>query len=74
VPDNKTVTHRYPEFGEFRDMPEEFATDFMVGLIKGACQLSIKLFLDRPHERMAIDAAKFNQRLEAKRTCTAKPV
>lgn len=51
VPDNKTVRNLYPEFAEFREMPEVFATGFMVGLIEGACQLAIKPYLDWPREQ-----------------------
>jgi fluoroacetyl-CoA thioesterase len=121
VPDSKTVPRLYPEFAEFQDMPEVFATGFLVGLMEGACQLAIKPCLDWPaeqsvgthvnfshlaatppgltitvdceviavegrkvtfrarahdghdlisegtHERMVIDAARFNQKLAAKR-------
>jgi fluoroacetyl-CoA thioesterase len=121
VPDSKTVPRRYPEFAEFQDMPEVFATGFLVGLMEGACQLAIKPCLDWPaeqsvgthvnfshlaatppgltitvdceviavegrkvtfrarahdghdlisegtHERMVIDAARFNQKLAIKR-------
>ena len=37
VPVEKTVPNIYPEFAEFREMPEVFATGFMVSLIEGAC-------------------------------------
>lgn len=121
VPDSKTVPRLYPEFAEFQDMPEVFATGFLVGLMEGACQLAIKPCLDWPaeqsvgthvnfshlaatppgltitvdceviavegrkvtfrarahdghdlisegtHERVVIDAARFNQKLAAKR-------
>jgi fluoroacetyl-CoA thioesterase len=121
VPASKTVPRLYPEFAEFQQMPEVFATGFLVGLIEGACQLAIKPYLDWPaeqsvgthvdfshlaatppgltitvdcevvavdgrrvtfrarahdgrdlisegtHERMVIDAARFNQKLAAKR-------
>lgn len=121
VPDSKTVPRLYPEFAEFREMPEVFATGFLVGLMEGACQLAINPYLDWPaeqsvgtrvsfshlaatppgltitvdcevtgvdgrrvnfrarahdghnlisegtHERMVIDAARFNQKLAAKR-------
>lgn len=121
VPDSKTVPRLYPEFAEFQEMPEVFATGFLVGLMEGACQLAIKPCLDWPaeqsvgthvnfshlaatppgltitvdceviavegrkvtfrarahdghdlisegtHERMVIDAARFNQKLAAKR-------
>jgi fluoroacetyl-CoA thioesterase len=121
VPDSKTVPRLYPEFAEFQEMPEVFATGFLVGLMEGACQLAIKPYLDWPaeqsvgthvdfshlaatppgltitvdcevvavegrrvtfrarahdghdlisegtHERMVIDAGRFNQKLAAKR-------
>jgi fluoroacetyl-CoA thioesterase len=121
VPDSKTVPRLYPEFAEFQEMPEVFATGFLVGLMEGACQLAIKPYLDWPaeqsvgtqvnfshlaatppgltvtvdceviavdgrkvsfrasahdghdlisegtHERMVIDATRFNQKLAAKR-------
>jgi fluoroacetyl-CoA thioesterase len=51
VPDSKTVPRLYPEFGEFQDMPEVFATGFMIGLLEGACQLAIKPYLDWPREQ-----------------------
>lgn len=51
VPDDKTVPNLYPEFAEFREMPEVFATGFMVGLIEAACQLAIKPYLDWPREQ-----------------------
>ena len=51
VPDNKTVPWLYPEWTEFREMPEVFATGFLVGLMEGACQLAIKPYLDWPREQ-----------------------
>lgn len=51
VPANKTVPHLYPELAEFREMPEVFATGFLVGLMEGACQLVIKPYLDWPREQ-----------------------
>jgi len=51
VPAEKTVPHIYPEFAEFRQMPEVFATGFLVSLIEGACLLAIKPFLDWPREQ-----------------------
>lgn len=121
VPDSKTVPRLYPEWLEFQDMPDVFATGYLIGLMEGVCQLSIKPFLDWPreqsvgthvnfshlaatppgltvrvhcevvsvdgrkvtfsasahdghdlisegtHERVIIDAARFNQRLQSKR-------
>jgi len=51
VPDNKTVPNLYPEFAEFREMPEVFATGFLVGLMEGACLLAIKPYLNWPAEQ-----------------------
>lgn len=51
VPDNKTVPCLYPEWTEFREMPEVFATGFLVGLMEGACLLAIKPYLDWPREQ-----------------------
>ncbi len=51
VPDSKTVPNLYPEFEEFRQMPEVFATGFLVGLMEGACQRAIKPYLDWPAEQ-----------------------
>jgi fluoroacetyl-CoA thioesterase len=51
VPDNKTVPHLYPEWQEFREMPEVFATGFLIGLMEGTCQLAIKPYLDWPREQ-----------------------
>ena len=51
VPDNKTVPRLYPEWQEFGEMPEVFATGFLVGLMEGACQLAIKPYLDWPREQ-----------------------
>jgi fluoroacetyl-CoA thioesterase len=51
VPDSKTVPNLYPEWEEFREMPDVFATGFLVGLMEGACQLAIKPYLDWPREQ-----------------------
>ncbi len=37
VPENKTVPHLYPEAELFGEMPNVFATGFLVGLIEWAC-------------------------------------
>lgn len=37
VPANKTVPHLYPEAPGFTEMPDVFATGFMVGLFEWAC-------------------------------------
>ena len=46
VPAGKTVPHLYPEAPEFVEMPEVFATGFMVGLIEWACIATIAPHLD----------------------------
>jgi fluoroacetyl-CoA thioesterase len=51
VPDTKTVPQLYPEWKEFGEMPEVFATGFLVGLLEGVCQLAIKPYLDWPREQ-----------------------
>lgn len=51
VPPTKTVPHLYPEIAEFREMPEVFATGFLVGLMEGCCLLAIKPYLDWPREQ-----------------------
>ncbi len=51
VSSSKTVPYIYPEFAEFLQMPEVFATGFMVSLIEGACLLAIKPYLDWPREQ-----------------------
>ena len=50
VPANKTVPHLYPEAPDFAEMPEVFATGFMVGLIEWTCLLAVKPYLDWPRE------------------------
>ena len=50
VPQEKTVPHLYPEAAEFGEMPQVFATGFMVGLIEWACLLAVKPYLDWPRE------------------------
>lgn len=37
VPQEKTVPYVYPEAAEFREMPEVFATGFMIALIEWTC-------------------------------------
>ena len=44
VPVTKTVPYLYPEAPEFQEMPEVFATGFMVGLMEWTC-----LKLLQPH-------------------------
>jgi fluoroacetyl-CoA thioesterase len=46
VPENKTVPHLYPEAPGFAEMPQVFATGFMVGLFEWACIELMKPHLD----------------------------
>ena len=50
VTPNKTVPALYPESPEFKDLPEVFATGFMVGFLEWACVLAIKPHLDSANE------------------------
>jgi fluoroacetyl-CoA thioesterase len=50
VTPNKTVPALYPESPEFKELPEVFATGFMVGFLEWACVLAIKPHLDSPNE------------------------
>jgi fluoroacetyl-CoA thioesterase len=51
VPSNKTVPHLYPEANEFQDMPDVFATGYLVGLIEWACIDAIKPHINWPIEQ-----------------------
>jgi fluoroacetyl-CoA thioesterase len=51
VPAARTVPAIYPEFIEFQQMPEVFATGYMVALIEQACLLAVKPYLDWPREQ-----------------------
>src|SRR3972149_6400485 len=51
VPESKTVPALYPESPEFREMPEVFATGFMVGFLEWACIAAVKPHLDWPEEQ-----------------------
>ncbi len=51
VPKSKTVPSLYPESQEFAQMPEVFATGFLVGLLEWACIKAIKPYLDWPNEQ-----------------------
>ena len=46
MPYTKTVPHVYPESPRFREMPEVFATAFMVGLLEWACIEAMQPHLD----------------------------
>ncbi|HZY31727.1 MAG TPA: thioesterase family protein [Candidatus Methylomirabilis sp.] len=51
VPESKTVPALYPESPEFREMPQVFATGFMVGFLEWACIKAVKPHLDWPEEQ-----------------------
>ena len=51
LPDTKTVPALYPESAEFQEMPEVFATGFMVGFLEWACIDAIKPHLNWPDEQ-----------------------
>lgn len=51
VPTSKTVPALYPESQEFVEMPEVFATGFLVGFLEWACIKAINPHLDWPKEQ-----------------------
>jgi len=51
IPGSKTVPALYPESAEFQEMPEVFATGFMVGLLEWACIKAINPHLEWPQEQ-----------------------
>lgn len=51
IPESKTVPALYPESVEFQEMPEVFATGFMVGFLEWACIKAINPYLDWPVEQ-----------------------
>jgi fluoroacetyl-CoA thioesterase len=51
IPSSKTVPHLYPESQMFREMPEVFATGYMVGLMEWACIEALRPHLDWPREQ-----------------------
>ena len=51
IPKSKTVPALYPEAPEFKEMPEVFATGFMIGLIEWACIKAINPHIDWPEEQ-----------------------
>jgi fluoroacetyl-CoA thioesterase len=51
IPATKTVPHLYPESAMFQEMPQVFATGFMVGLMEWACIEAIRPHLDWPREQ-----------------------
>jgi fluoroacetyl-CoA thioesterase len=51
IPESKTVPALYPESAEFQEMPEVFATGFLVGFLEWACIQAINPHLDWPGEQ-----------------------
>ncbi len=51
VPQDKTVTALYPEATEFQEMPNVFATGFMIGLLEWTCVKALHPYLDWPNEQ-----------------------
>ena len=51
IPPSKTVPQLYPESEMFREMPEVFATGYMVGLMEWACIEALRPHLDWPREQ-----------------------
>jgi len=51
VPQSKTVPALYPESEEFVQMPEVFATGFLVGFLEWACIRAINPHIDWPQEQ-----------------------
>ena len=51
VPENKTVPHVFLESTEFQEMPQVFATGFMVALFEWTCIQAINPHIDWPREQ-----------------------
>jgi fluoroacetyl-CoA thioesterase len=51
VPQDKTVPHLFPEFPEGGQMPDVFATGYMVGLFEFACIKAINPHIDWPRQQ-----------------------
>ena len=51
IPQSKTVPELYPESEEFAQMPEVFATGFLVGFLEWACIRAINPHIDWPQEQ-----------------------
>ena len=47
----KTVPHLYPEARMFQEMPQVFATGYLVGLVEWACIEALRPHLDWPREK-----------------------
>ena len=51
IPESKTVPALYPESAEFQEMPEVFATGYLVGFLEWACIKAINPHLNWPQEQ-----------------------
>ena len=51
VPTNKTVPHLYPEAPQLQEMPQVFATGFLVGLIEWACIEAVNPYIEWPRQQ-----------------------
>ena len=51
IPESKTVPALYPESSEFQEMPEVFATGYLVGFLEWACIKAINPHLNWPQEQ-----------------------
>ncbi len=51
VPENKTVPYLFPDIPEGREMPEVFATGFMIGLFEFTCIKAINPYIDWPAQQ-----------------------
>ncbi|MHB8844582.1 MAG: thioesterase family protein [Nitrospirota bacterium] len=51
LPGTKTVPALYPESAEFQEMPEVFATGYLVGFLEWACIQAVNPHLDWPREQ-----------------------
>ncbi len=50
VPSDKTVPSLYPDAPEFQEMPDVFATGFLVGFLEWACIKAVEPHLNWPEE------------------------
>jgi len=51
VPQDKTVPYLFPEFTEGGQMPDVFATGYMVGLFEFACIKAVNAYIDWPRQQ-----------------------
>jgi fluoroacetyl-CoA thioesterase len=51
ITDRKTVPALFPESEEFQQMPEVFATGYMVGFLEWTCIQAVNPYLDWPDEQ-----------------------